>query len=152
MMKIFDYIFYRSYLHFKKKDDSPMFSSVAIISCIVMPLLFPFWSGFMKLIAHTHIHKSSNYFSQRYPVDSVCTVVVLYLLVYLAYHKRKIIIIEKFKNSRYNKMLSDKAFFTTLVLGWWILSFIGIQLSFIVDHYIYENNLYGILDKYIQLL
>ena len=152
MMKIFDYIFYRSYLHFKKKDDSPMFSSVAIISCIVMPLLFPFWSGFMKLIAHTHIHKSSNYFSQRYPVDSVCTVVVLYLLVYLAYHKRKIIIIEKFKNSRYNKMLSDKVFFTILTLVWCILFYIVIILSDIVGHVIYENNLNGILDKYIQLL
>ena len=148
MMKIFDYIFYRSYLHFKKKDDSPMFTSVIVVSCFVITLTAPIWIGLMRLISL----KLLEYFSQKFSIYSTCAAAIVYLLVYLAYHKRKIIIIEKFKNSRYNKMLSDKAFFTTLVLGWWILSFIGIQLSFIVDHYIYENNLYGILDKYLQLL
>ena len=148
MMKILDYIFYRSYLHFKKKDGSPMFTSVIVVSCFVITLTAPIWIGLMRLISL----KLLEYFSQKFSIYSTCAAAIVYLLVYLAYHKRKIIIIEKFKNSRYNKMLSDKAFFTTLVLGWWILSFIGIQLSFIVDHYIYENNLYGILDKYLQLL
>ena len=148
MMKILDYIFYRSYLHFKKKDGSPMFTSVVVVSCFVITLTAPIWIGLMRLISL----KLLEYFSQKFSIYSTCAAAIVYLLVYLAYHKRKIIIIEKFKNSRYNKMLSDKAFFTTLVLGWWILSFIGIQLSFIVDHYIYENNLYGILDKYLQLL
>lgn len=148
MMKIFDYIFYRSYLHFKKKDDSPMFTSVVVVSCFVITLTAPIWIGLMRLISL----KLLEYFSQKFSIYSTCAAAIVYLLVYLAYHKRKLIIIEKYKNSRYNKMLSDKAFFTTLVLGWWILSFIGIQLSFIVDHYIYENNLYGILDKYLQLL
>ena len=148
MMKILDYIFYRSYLHFKKKDDSPMFTSVIVVSCFVITLTAPIWIGLMRLISL----KLLKYFSQKFSIYSTCAAAIVYLLVYLAYHKRKLIIIEKFKNSRYNKMLSDKAFFTTLVLGWWILSFIGIQLSFIVDHYIYENNLYGILDKYLQLL
>ena len=148
MMKILDYIFYRSYLHFKKKDDSPMFTSVIVVSCFVITFTAPIWIGLMRLISL----KLLEYFSQKFSIYSTCAAAIVYLLVYLAYHKRKLIIIEKFKNSRYNKMLSDKAFFTTLVLGWWILSFIGIQLSFIVDHYIYENNLYGILDKYLQLL
>lgn len=148
MMKIFDYIFYRSYLHFKKKDDSPMFTSVVVVSCFVITLTAPIWIGLMRLISL----KLLEYFSQKFSIYSTCAAAIVYLLVYLAYRKRKLIIIEKYKNSRYNKMLSDKAFFTTLVLGWWILSFIGIQLSFIVDHYIYENNLYGILDKYLQLL
>lgn len=148
MMKILDYIFYRSYLHFKKKDDSPMFTSVIVVSCFVITLTAPIWIGLMRLISL----KLLEYFSQKFSIYSTCAAAIVYLLVYLAYHKRKLIIIEKFKNSRYNKMLSDKVFFTILALVWCILFYIVIILSDIVGHVIYENNLNGILDKYIQLL
>lgn len=148
MMKIFDYIFYRSYLHFKKKDDSPMFTSVVVVSCFVITLTAPIWIGLMRLISL----KLLEYFSQKFSIYSTCAAAIVYLLVYLAYHKRKLIIIEKYKNSRYNKMLSDKVFFTILTLVWCILFYIVIILSDIVGHVIYENNLNGILDKYIQLL
>ena len=148
MMKILDYIFYRSYLHFKKKDDSPMFTSVIVVSCFVITLTAPIWIGLMRLISL----KLLEYFSQKFSIYSTCAAAIVYLLVYLAYHKRKLIIIEKFKNSRYNKMLSDKVFFTILTIVWWILFYIVIILSDIVGHVIYENNLNGILDKYIQLL
>ena len=148
MMKIFDYIFYRSYLHFKKKDDSPMFTSVVVVSCFVITLTAPIWIGLMRLISL----KLLEYFSQKFSIYSTCAAAIVYLLVYLAYHKRKLIIIEKYKNSRYNKMLSDKVFFTILALVWCILFYIVIILSDIVGHVIYENNLNGILDKYIQLL
>lgn len=148
MMKILDYIFYRSYLHFKKKDDSPMFTSVIVVSCFVITLTAPIWIGLMRLISL----KLLKYFSQKFSIYSTCAAAIVYLLVYLAYHKRKLIIIEKFKNSRYNKMLSDKVFFTILALVWCILFYIVIILSDIVGHVIYENNLNGILDKYIQLL
>lgn len=148
MMKIFDYIFYRSYLHFKKKDDSPMFTSVVVVSCFVITLTAPIWIGLMRLISL----KLLEYFSQKFSIYSTCAAAIVYLLVYLAYHKRKLIIIEKFKNSRYNKMLSDKVFFTILALVWWILFYIVIILSDIVGHVIYENNLNGILGKYLQLL
>lgn len=148
MMKILDYIFYRSYLHFKKKDDSPMFTSVIVVSCFVITLTAPIWIGLMRLISL----KLLEYFSQKFSIYSTCAAAIVYLLVYLAYHKRKLIIIEKYKNSRYNKMLSDKVFFTILALVWCILFYIVIILSDIVGHVIYENNLNGILDKYIQLL
>ncbi len=148
MMKIFDYIFYRSYLHFKKKDDSPMFTSVVVVSCFVITLTAPIWIGLMRLISL----KLLEYFSQKFSIYSTCAAAIVYLLVYLAYRKRKLIIIEKYKNSRYNKMLSDKVFFTILALVWCILFYIVIILSDIVGHVIYENNLNGILDKYIQLL
>ena len=148
MMKILDYIFYRSYLHFKKKDDSPMFTSVIVVSCFVITLTAPIWIGLMRLISL----KLLKYFSQKFSIYSTCAAAIVYLLVYLAYHKRKLIIIEKFKNSRYNKMLSDKVFFTILTIVWWILFYIVIILSDIVGHVICENNLNSILDKYIQLL
>lgn len=148
MMKILDYIFYRSYLHFKKKDDSPMFTSVIVVSCFVITFTAPIWIGLMRLISL----KLLEYFSQKFSIYSTCAAAIVYLLVYLAYHKRKLIIIEKYKNSRYNKMLSDKVFFTILALVWCILFYIVIILSDIVGHVIYENNLNGILDKYIQLL
>lgn len=148
MMKILDYIFYRSYLHFKKKDDSPMFTSVIVVSCFVITLTAPIWIGLMRLISL----KLLECFSQKFSIYSTCAAAIVYLLVYLAYHKRKLIIIEKYKNSRYNKMLSDKVFFTILALVWCILFYIVIILSDIVGHVIYENNLNGILDKYIQLL
>ena len=148
MMKIFDYIFYRSYLHFKKKDDSPMFTSVVVVSCFVITLTAPIWIGLMRLISL----KLLEYFSQKFSIYSTCAAAIVYLLVYLAYRKRKLIIIEIYKNSRYNKMLSDKVFFTILALVWCILFYIVIILSDIVGHVIYENNLNGILDKYIQLL
>ena len=148
MMKILDYIFYRSYLHFKKKDDSPMFTSVIVVSCFVITLTAPIWIGLMRLISL----KLLKYFSQKFSIYSTCAAAIVYLLVYLAYHKRKLIIIEKFKNSRYNKMLSDKVFFTILTLVWCILFYIVIILSDIVGHVIYENNLNGILGKYLQLL
>lgn len=148
MMKILDYIFYRSYLHFKKKDDSPMFTSVIVVSCFVITLTAPIWIGLMRLISL----KLLKYFSQKFSIYSTCAAAIVYLLVYLAYHKRKLIIIEKFKNSRYNKMLSDKVFFTILTIVWWILFYIVIILSDIVGHVIYENNLNGILGKYLQLL
>ena len=148
MMKILDYIFYRSYLHFKKKDDSPMFTSVIVVSCFVITLTAPIWIGLMRLISL----KLLEYFSQKFSIYSTCAAAIVYLLVYLAYHKRKLIIIEKYKNSRYNKMLSDKVFFTILALVWCILFYIVIILSDIVGHVIYENNLNSILDKYIQLL
>ena len=148
MMKILDYIFYRSYLHFKKKDDSPMFTSVVVVSCFVITLTAPIWIGLMRLISL----KLLEYFSQKFSIYSTCAAAIVYLLVYLAYHKRKLIIIEKYKNSRYNKMLSDKVFFTILTLVWCILFYIVIILSDIVGHVIYENNLNGILDKYIQQL
>lgn len=148
MMKILDYIFYRSYLHFKKKDDSPMFTSVIVVSCFVITLTAPIWIGLMRLISL----KLLEYFSQKFSIYSTCAAAIVYLLVYLAYHKRKLIIIEKYKNSRYNKMLSDKVFFTILTLVWCILFYIVIILSDIVGHVICENNLNGILDKYIQLL
>ena len=51
MMKILDYIFYRSYLHFKKKDDSPLFTSVIVVSCFVITLTAPIWIGLMRLIS-----------------------------------------------------------------------------------------------------
>lgn len=148
MMKIFDYIFYRSYLHFKKKDDSPMFTSVIVVSCFVITLTAPIWIGLMRLISL----KLLKYFSQKFSIYSTCAAAIVYLLVYLAYRKRKLIIIEKYKNSRYNKMLSDKVFFTILTIVWWILFYIVIILSDIVGHVIYENNLNGILGKYLQLL
>ena len=148
MMKILDYIFYRSYLHFKKKDDSPMFTSVIVVSCFVITLTAPIWIGLMRLISL----KLLEYFSHKFSIYSTCAAAIVYLLVYLAYHKRKLIIIEKYKNSRYNKMLSDKVFFTILALVWCILFYLVIILSDIVGHVIYENNLNGILDKYIQLL
>lgn len=148
MMKILDYIFYRSYLHFKKKDDSPMFTSVIVVSCFVITLTAPIWIGLMRLISL----KLLKYFSQKFSIYSTCAAAIVYLLVYLAYHKRKLIIIEKFKDSRYNKMLSDKVFFTILTIVWWILFYIVIILSDIVGHVIYENNLNGILGKYLQLL
>lgn len=148
MMKIFDYIFYRSYLHFKKKDDSPMFTSVVVVSCFVITLTAPIWIGLMRLISL----KLLEYFSQKFSIYSTCAAAIVYLLVYLAYRKRKLIIIEKYKNSRYNKMLSDKVFFTILALVWCILFYIVIILSDIVGHVICENNLNGIFDKYIQLL
>ena len=148
MMKILDYIFYRSYLHFKKKDDSPMFTSVIVVSCFVITLTAPIWIGLMRLISL----KLLEYFSQKFSIYSTCAAAIVYLLVYLAYRKRKLIIIEKYKNSRYNKMLSDKVFFTILTLVWCILFYIVIILSDIVGHVIYENNLNSILDKYIQLL
>ena len=148
MMKILDYIFYRSYLHFKKKDDSPMFTSVIVVSCFVITLTAPIWIGLMRLISL----KLLEYFSQKFSIYSTCAAAIVYLLVYLAYHKRKLIIIEKYKNSRYNKMLSDKVFFTILALVWCILFYIVIILSDIVGHVICENNLNGIFDKYIQLL
>ena len=148
MMKILDYIFYRSYLHFKKKDDSPMFTSVVVVSCFVITLTAPIWIGLMRLISL----KLLEYFSQKFSIYSTCAAAIVYLLVYLAYRKRKLIIIEKYKNSRYNKMLSDKVFFTILTIVWWILFYIVIILSDIVGHVIYENNLNGILGKYLQLL
>ena len=148
MMKILDYIFYRSYLHFKKKDDSPMFTSVIVVSCFVITLTAPIWIGLMRLISL----KLLEYFSQKFSIYSTCAAAIVYLLVYLAYRKRKLIIIEKYKNSRYNKMLSDKVFFTILTLVWCILFYIVIILSDIVGHVIYENNLNSIFDKYIQLL
>ena len=148
MMKILDYIFYRSYLHFKKKDGSPMFTSVIVVSCFVITLTAPIWIGLMRLISL----KLLEYFSQKFSIYSTCAAAIVYLLVYLAYRKRKLIIIEKYKNSRYNKMLSDKVFFTILALVWCILFYIVIILSDIVGHVVYENNLNGILDKYIQLL
>ena len=148
MMKILDYIFYRSYLHFKKKDDSPMFTSVIVVSCFVITLTAPIWIGLMRLISL----KLLEYFSQKFSIYSTCAAAIVYLLVYLAYRKRKLIIIEKYKNSRYNKMLSDKVFFTILALVWCILFYIVIILSDIVGHVIYENNLNSIFDKYIQLL
>ena len=148
MMKILDYIFYRSYLHFKKKDDSPMFTSVIVVSCFVITLTAPIWIGLMRLISL----KLLEYFSQKFSIYSTCAAAIVYLLVYLAYRKRKLIIIEKYKNSRYNKMLSDKVFFTILTIVWWILFYIVIILSDIVGHVIYENNLNGILGKYLQLL
>ena len=148
MMNILDYIFYRSYLHFKKKDDSPMFTSVVVVSCFVITLTAPIWIGLMRLISL----KLLEYFSQKFSIYSTCAAAIVYLLVYLAYHKRKLIIIEKYKNSRYNKMLSDKVFFTILALVWCILFYIVIILSDIVGHVIYENNLNSIFDKYIQLL
>ena len=148
MMKILDYIFYRSYLHFKKKDDSPMFTSVIVVSCFVITLTAPIWIGLMRLISL----KLLEYFSQKFSIYSTCAAAIVYLLVYLAYRKRKLIIIEKYKNSRYNKMLSDKVFFTILALVWCILFYIVIILSDIVGHVICENNLNSILDKYIQLL
>ena len=128
MMKIFDYIFYRSYLHFKKKDDSPMFTSVVVVSCFVITLTAPIWIGLMRLISL----KLLEYFSQKFSIYSTCAAAIVYLLVYLAYRKRKLIIIEKYKNSRYNKMLSDKVFFTILALVWCILFYIVIILSDIV--------------------
>ena len=148
MMKILDYIFYRSYLHFKRKDHSPMFTSVIVVSCFVITLTAPIWIGLMRLISL----KLLEYFSQKFSIYSTCAAAIVYLLVYLAYHKRKLIIIEKYKNSRYNKMLSDKVFFTILALVWCILFYIVIILSDIVGHVIYKNNLNSILDKYIQLL
>ena len=123
MMKIFDYIFYRSYLHFKKKDDSPMFTSVVVVSCFVITLTAPIWIGLMRLISL----KLLEYFSQKFSIYSTCAAAIVYLLVYLAYRKRKLIIIEKYKNSRYNKMLSDKVFFTILALVWCILFYIVIH-------------------------
>ena len=125
-----------------------MFTSVIVVSCFVITLTAPIWIGLMRLISL----KLLEYFSQKFSIYSTCAAAIVYLLVYLAYHKRKLIIIEKYKNSRYNKMLSDKVFFTILALVWCILFYIVIILSDIVGHVICENNLNGILDKYIQLL
>ena len=91
MMKIFDYIFYRSYLHFKKKDDSPMFTSVIVVSCFVITLTAPIWIGLMRLISL----KLLEYFSQKFSIYSTCAAAIVYLLVYLAYRKRKLIIIDE---------------------------------------------------------
>lgn len=134
-MKFFDYIFYRSYLLYKRHNDMPMLSSVIIVASEILVLTGWLWGGLTDIIL-PKIPKHA------YPITlTVC------ILVYLRYRKKVKEIMREFAHSKYNKSIPD----WMCIWGTLIPSIIlGVIMLACTSAYIARHQLSGILWPYIE--
>lgn len=136
-MKIIDYIFFRSYTHYKRNNDLPMFTSVIVVSSIVGSITTPLWYCLLKL---TYSEMPKHVYGVTF---------VICILVYMRYRKRKDAILNRFCYSKYNKIIPQWTYFVLLVFS---MAF-GISASFPIADYIDAHELNGLLTtKIISML
>lgn len=135
IMKFFDYIFFRSYKYYKRHNHLPMQSSVIIVMSEILSLTS--WL-FVSL---------SDYLLPKLPKHGYAITLIVYLLFYYRYHKKKNIIFQEFKNSKYNKSITDwmciwGTLIPSIILGWILIA--------IASSYNNRHHLSGILWPYIE--
>lgn len=90
-MNILNYIFYRLYVQYLKKNEDATFSGIVFIGSILLFLFLPLW-GFLKYV-------ELGYFIIIYIIG----IYVLTALYYLTDNRINNIIL-KYKNSKYNRI------------------------------------------------
>lgn len=142
-MKILDYIFYRLYNAYARKDESPVFASICVLCMIILSLSIPFVGTLYELFRNDCILFARELM--------LLDIFVIFSLLALRYGKKKKR--DKLLHSIRNENKWDKVpdYFFYLILN--ILSFIvGISLYIFikkqfVDTYSLEGALWRLISQ-----
>lgn len=122
-MVIIDYFFYRFYNYYLKHYDrnEAMFTSVCAIGASVGVLSMSLYGPVLYILG----------FDLR---NSVLPITIFwYLITYLRYRNKKEFLAEKFKNSKWNKWISDKVLWLFILLSW----VMGILIIIPIRHFVW---------------
>ena len=134
-MKFFDYIFYRSYMYYKRHDDLPFSTSVFLVSSEILILTGFVWMGMLDILL------------PQMPKHAYLVTLIMYLFVYFRYRNRVDTLKQAFKNSKYNRQIPD------WMCAWGALIpsvIIGTIFILCTRAYITNHNLSGVLWPYIE--
>ena len=100
-MTIFDYYFYRMYLYYQARKDPALLYGSFATAAVFLNILSAVWMEILHILLQDK-------------VNGKIAVIILYAtgfyLSYIRYKKNKNIIIEKYKDSEYNTILSQWIF------------------------------------------
>lgn len=99
-MKIFDYLFYRSYKHNDRPDRDPFFGACIFVAAQIVCLTIPIWYSFLYL-----------FFKNPSSFISLCVCFSIFLVVRIYYHRNKEVVMNRYKNSKYNRLIPTWAIF-----------------------------------------
>lgn len=119
-MKWLDYIFYRLYLHFVKKDVPPVFGASVVFALNIFSLTVFLWVPLLRYLF-------PNIGNKVYFIPMV----IITFLVWLWYRKRIIKIMEKFKNTESKS--NYVALITIILTG--IIVLLGAIVNVYVQNY-----------------
>ena len=123
MMRLFDYLFYRLYISYKKKGEDEFFSVIGpsffVATCL----------GCLLAPAYLVVHRRFwGDFSER---TTVILCVIVCLWSYLRYRKRKDKILSRFRNSPCNRKIH--IFFIYLMIP--VCTLIGVLIGEILEKF-----------------
>ena len=134
-MKFFDYIFFRSYLYYKRHDEIPMFTSVFLVSSEILILLSFAWLSLLDI------------FLPKMPKHAYLITLIVCLLVYFRYRNKVETLKQTFKDSEYNNKIPDwMCIWGTLIPS----IIIGLTLIIFTKIYISNHHLSGVFWPYIE--
>ena len=124
MMRLFDYLFYRLYIFYKKKGEDEFFSVIGpsffVATCL----------GCLLIPAYLVVHRRFwGDFSER---TTVILCVIVCLWSYLRYRKRKDRILSQFRDSSYNKRIH--IFFVYLMIP--VCTLIGVLFGVLLEKFV----------------
>ena len=124
MMRLFDYLFYRLYISYKKKGEDEFFSVIGpsffVATCL----------GYLLAPAYLVVHRRFwGDFSER---TTVILCVIVCLWSYLRYRKRKDRILSQFRDSSYNKRIH--IFFVYLMIP--VCTLIGVLFGVLLEKFV----------------
>ena len=86
-----DYIFYRIYLYYKKKDDLPILSAILFLQVLKVSILF-FTGTFINILTHGLISTQNGSFKKEtYWVFVAIVLTALFIFDFIRYSRRNFI-------------------------------------------------------------
>ena len=142
MKKIEEYIFYRTYMAYKKKDDPALFSSLMYLTAIYIFLLMPIYGSIANLFRNNR-----NIYDQGIVVGSMISIGIYVIRKYYNPKNLKNILAQ---NQKKRKILPTWCYFTILPIS----MVIGVTLYILTSIYIIQGfSLEGIIyQKIIEIL
>lgn len=137
MIKLKNYIFYRTYIEYLKKNDPARFASSLYLSAIEFTLVLPVFGFILELFRYHNVFYGKLIF----------VLLIIIIALNLKYYFNDGIlknIITSNKNNKYNKTISKWWFFCILPLS----MIIGFGSHILISiHIVKEYNLQGFLYK-----
>lgn len=134
-MKIFDYLFYRAYKHFDKPNGQPSFDASIFVSAQVLCLASPIWLNFLYL-----------FFNHPSWFIRMCVYLSIFLAVRIYYYRNKEVVLNRYNNSKYNRLIPTWAIFCITYLTFAIGAALGLYISW---QFVEPNWPEGVLGEYI---
>ena len=133
IIDFFDYVLFRSYKQYEKKEDLPMLGSIMYVHLSIMSLFSFVWIDIPKLFCDKMTYN-------KYIIYSITLIIVG-----LIYKKRKIYIFKRYQHSKYNETIPN----WTIWIVFPISFIIGVSIMLLFDIFIIERyHLEGIIGRW----